>query len=129
MYTLPDHYSSVRRGASVTTSGQNLNQGAAAGSYAQKETSHADESSRISDAGRHPEDSFPGHAAWLDWPWKLHRIETRGPVKIELYNLTDDPRESRDLAARDPDRVKSLRDPLEAWLSSVVRSLNGKDYG
>ncbi len=84
------------------------------------------------DAGKittqYPEDSFPGHAAWLDWPWKLHRIEKKGPAKIELYNLADDPQESRDLAARDPDRARALRGRLEAWLLSVVRSLNGKDY-
>jgi arylsulfatase A-like enzyme len=84
------------------------------------------------DAGQittqYPEDSFPGHAAWLDWPWKLHRIETKGRVRTELYNLADDPQESQDLAARSPDRTKSLRAPLEAWLLSVVRSLNGKDY-
>jgi arylsulfatase A-like enzyme len=84
------------------------------------------------DAGQittqYPEDSFPGHAAWLDWPWKLHRIETKGRVRMELYNLADDPEESRDLAARRPDRTESLREGLEAWLLSVVRSLNGKDY-
>ncbi len=77
---------------------------------------------------QYPEDSFPGHAAWLDWPWKLHRIEKKGPAKIELYNLADDPQESRDLAARAPDRTESMRGQLEAWLLSVVRSLNGKDY-
>jgi arylsulfatase A-like enzyme len=79
-------------------------------------------------AGQYPEDSFPGHAAWLDWPWKLHRLEKKGPAKIELYNLADDPQESSDLAARHPDRTESLRRQLEAWLLSVVRSLNGKDY-
>jgi len=84
------------------------------------------------DAGRittqYPEDSFPGHSAWLDWPWKLHRIEKKGEPKLELYNLAEDPNESRDLAARSADRAKSMQGQLEAWLLSVVRSLNGKDY-
>ena len=87
-----------------------------------------------------PEDEFPGQAAWLDWPWKLHRIQRRGRnrksakapapsgVKLELYNLAEDPMEAKNLADRNADRVKSMRAELEKWLASVVRSLNGKDY-
>ncbi len=86
-----------------------------------------------SEAGKidrqHPEDAFPGHAAWLDWPWKLHRIEGKGGnVKIEIYNLDEDPGEKKDLAGSDEGRAKAMRADLEAWLASVVRSLNGKDY-
>jgi arylsulfatase A-like enzyme len=78
---------------------------------------------------QYPEDTFPGHAAWIDWPWKLHRIEDKnGKVKLELYNLARDPGEQDDVLARDRDRVKSMKSQLEAWLKSVVRSLNGKDY-
>jgi len=85
------------------------------------------------DAGKitmqYPEDSFPGHAAWLDWPWKLHRIQDKkGKVKLELYNLAEDPAEQKDLVTQDTDRVSSMKFQLEAWLTSVVRSLNGKDY-
>jgi arylsulfatase A-like enzyme len=84
------------------------------------------------DAGKittqHPEDNFPGHAAWLDWPWKLHRIDTKGRRKVELYNLAEDPDESDDQADRHRDRVKSMQTQLEAWLLSVIRSLNGRDY-
>ena len=86
------------------------------------------------DAGKvtrqYPEDAFPGHAAWLDWPWKLHRIQGKGgTVKVELYDLAKDPGEEKDLAAQQPDRAKVMRSALEDWLASVVRSLNGKDYG
>jgi len=113
---------------------------------AQKAGAEPEDKARLRlDAGeikrQYPEDSFPGHAAWLDWPWKLHRIENKqGAVKIELYNLGDDPDEKRDLvaargdprvaarSAAQPDRLKALRTALEAWLLSVVRSLNGKDY-
>ena len=79
--------------------------------------------------GRHPEDSFPGHAAWLDWPWKLHRIQPKeGPARGELYRLSDDPEEAKDLLAAEPDRARTMTSELEAWLLSVVRSLNGADY-
>jgi arylsulfatase A-like enzyme len=77
---------------------------------------------------QYPTDSFPGHAAWLDWPWKLHRIEKRGDARFELYDLADDPDEGNNLAAQSPERVKSMKARLEAWLLSVVQSLNGKDY-
>ncbi len=77
---------------------------------------------------QYPEDSFPGHAAWLDWPWKLHRIEGDADVIWELYNLTQDPGEDRDLVLKEADRVQSMQTELEDWQRSVVRSLNGKDY-
>ena len=76
-----------------------------------------------------PLDSFPGHAAWLDWPWKLHRIHSKkGDIKFELYNLADDPAEQNDLATQNADRVNSMKSQLESWLVSVVYSLNGRDY-
>jgi arylsulfatase A-like enzyme len=76
-----------------------------------------------------PEDTFVGHAAWLDWPWKLHRKEKEG-VRFELYQLVDDPMEARDLAAypEHEARVKRMRAELEEWQLSVTRSLNGEDY-
>jgi arylsulfatase A-like enzyme len=84
------------------------------------------------DAGQikkqYPEDSFPGHSAWLDWPWKLHRIEKNERITFELYNLADDPKEARDRLADEPDRARAMKAELDAWLKSVVRSLNGQDY-
>ena len=77
---------------------------------------------------QYPEDTFPGHAAWLDWPWKLHRIERNDSVRLELYNLADDPKENSDLSETKPDKVESMKRDLEQWLQSVVGSLNGKDY-
>jgi len=80
-------------------------------------------------AKQYPEDTFPGHSAWTDWPWKLHRIQDKkANVKWELYNLADDPEEQNNLLAQQSDRVISMKSQLEAWLKSVVRSLNGKDY-
>lgn len=76
---------------------------------------------------QHPTDSFPGHSAWLDWPYKLHRIQRgNGNVTWELYNLQDDPGEAN--ALDDPARTEAMRNELEAWLLSVVNSLNGGDY-
>lgn len=80
-------------------------------------------------ARQYPEDAFPGHAAWLDWPWKLHRIQSKeGTVRWELYNLADDPQESTDQSGLQPQRTAGMRPGLEKWLASVAASLNGRDY-
>lgn len=73
---------------------------------------------------------FPGHSAWLDWPWKLHRMEDKktGDVEWELYDLSADPDESRVLFAEQPERVPQMQEALENWLESVAKSLNGEDY-
>lgn len=92
----------------------------------------ADKSRLRLDAGKiskkYSEDSFPGHAAWLNWPWKLHRIETKKGIQIELYNLAADPEEKNNLAPEHDQKVESMRSDLETWQKSVVRSLNGEDY-
>jgi arylsulfatase A-like enzyme len=78
----------------------------------------------------YPENSFPGHAAWLEWPWKLHRIQDKKTgIRLELYHLETDPMEATDLAGQQEERVKSMRRQLEEWQASTIRSLNGKDYG
>jgi arylsulfatase A-like enzyme len=77
----------------------------------------------------YPTDRFPGHSAWLDGDWKLHRIEEKsGGLRWELYNLKNDPRETSDLAAAHPEITKKLEIDLVEWLASVVNSLNGADY-
>ncbi|MHC4738709.1 MAG: sulfatase-like hydrolase/transferase [Planctomycetota bacterium] len=79
---------------------------------------------------QYSEDTFPGHAAWLDWPWKLHRIENKKTkiVRFELYNLEEDPMEKIDLVAKHQDRLEALKQQLQKWQLSVIQSLNGKDY-
>jgi hypothetical protein len=70
-----------------------------------------------------------GHAAWNDWPWKLHRIEMKkGEVVTELYDLQKDPMEKVNLAEQEPERVKKMRTTLERWQRSVLNSWEGKDY-
>jgi len=83
----------------------------------------------INDYPQFPEDKFIGHAAWLDWPWKLHRKEKEG-VSFELYNLVKDPMEATDLAKNleHKARLEQMQTGLANWQRSVTRSLNGKDY-
>lgn len=102
---------------------------------AQRDGREPDDAARLySEAGKirdqKPLDRFPGHAAWLDGSWKLHRIEDRktNEVSWELYDLAADAKESHNLLAQQADRVAGMRKGLEAWLTSVVRSLNGEDY-
>ncbi|MDD7987023.1 sulfatase-like hydrolase/transferase [Lentisphaera marina] len=74
-----------------------------------------------------PENTSKGHAAWNDWPWKLHRINGK---QYELYNLEHDPMETTDLS-KDPQfksRFSNMSEDLNQWMRSVIRSLNGEDY-
>ncbi|MEO1999481.1 MAG: N-acetylgalactosamine 6-sulfate sulfatase, partial [Planctomycetaceae bacterium] len=76
-----------------------------------------------------PTDDFPGHAAWIDGDWKLHRIaDKRGVVKWEMYDLANDRVETKNRYAASGQREQQMRSQLESWLRSVVRSLNGADY-
>ncbi|MDB6116385.1 MAG: N-acetylgalactosamine-6-sulfatase, partial [Verrucomicrobiaceae bacterium] len=77
-----------------------------------------------------PLNRFPGHSAWLDGNWKIHRIEDPQTTHVtwELYDLAADPDESRVLLAEQPERVPTMQHALEAWLESVAHSLNGDDY-
>ena len=76
-------------------------------------------------------DDRAGDAAWIDGEWKLLRRAQpkKAPPKVELFNVVDDPGERRDRAAEEPERVIRMQEALEAWQASVVRSLNGGDYG
>lgn len=81
----------------------------------------------VDDFPQFAEETATGHAAWNDWPWKLHRING---TKYELYNLSDDPMENTDRSA-DPEqrqRLQQMKGQLHDWMRSVVRSINGEDY-
>jgi arylsulfatase A-like enzyme len=73
------------------------------------------DSSRLRLASGNPDhlyknDSFPEHAAWLNGPWKLHRIQEDSiNIKLELYNLAEDPWEKNDLSEQDTIRTNSMR--------------------
>ena len=81
----------------------------------------------------------PGHAALLDWPYKLHTNAKTGRDNkatngdetipaVQLYDVSKDPKETTDLAAKEPDRVARMTAALEAWKASVEKSLSGADY-
>lgn len=74
------------------------------------------------------DDGMRGHAAWITWPWKLHRIQKGGKVNFELYNLADDPMEENDTNATETERASAMKEELEAWQRSVLASWSGKDY-
>lgn len=77
-----------------------------------------------------PDDKFPGHAAWLEGDWKLHRIQNTmtGEITWEIYDLATDPDENSNLIAEQPERLARMRGELDDWLESVVHSFNGTDY-
>jgi arylsulfatase A-like enzyme len=81
----------------------------------------------------------PGHAALLDWPYKLHTNPGAGRGKkakkvgeslpsVLLYDVSKDPKETTDLAAQEPERVVRMTAALVAWKASVEKSLSGADY-
>ena len=77
----------------------------------------------------YPDNQFPGHSAWINGDWKLHRIANKkGEITWELYDLANDPAEKNDLFATEPQRAEAMNARLEEWLKSVVHSLNGGDY-
>jgi hypothetical protein len=79
-----------------------------------------------------------GHAALLDWPYKLHTNPAAGrgrkagagePLSaVLLYDVSKDPKETTDLAARQPERVAKMTAALKEWQQSVEKSLAGGDY-
>jgi len=78
---------------------------------------------------KHPLDNRPGHAAWIDGDYKLHRIAgKKGTARYELYNLKTDPKEQTNLANKESARTEQMKKALSAWQESVLRSLNGEDY-
>jgi arylsulfatase len=83
-------------------------------------------------AGNHPIHwEIGGSEAMRDGPWKLvrtaaeSRIENppipigKGTGEWELYNLDNDPTESKNLAADHPDRVREMAARHQMWASEV----------
>jgi N-acetylgalactosamine-6-sulfatase len=64
-------------------------------------------------------DNWP-RMAIRDRDWKL-LMDFEGK-RIELYNIPDDPSESKNLASEYPERVAALRAQLEAWKASLPRN-------
>jgi arylsulfatase A-like enzyme len=76
-----------------------------------------------------------GHAALLDWPYKLHQqpvnkdaIRGKSSETALLYDVSKDPQESSNLAEQQPERVTNMATALKKWQKSVDDSLAGNDY-
>lgn len=65
-------------------------------------------------------DDKTGHAAWLMWPWKLHKRNINGNTVFELYNLLSDPYEEVNVIGAHYNRFIDMRNRLWLWQESVV---------
>lgn len=74
-------------------------------------------------------DHFGGARVMLDQQYKLVMdAQSSDQSGIELFDLTNDPAESHNLAAAKPDIATSMQNQLHDWQQSVLESLTGKDY-
>lgn len=73
---------------------------------------------------RYSESSFPGHSAWIDGDWKLHRIEDKkSSVSWQLYNLRDDAAEATILLQmRNPAPARCVHTLRNGWSASRTAS-------
>ena len=74
-----------------------------------------------------PQAQMPGYAI-RKGDFKM--IEHYDPVKVELFNLKDDPAEMRNLAESNPGKVKEMKKMFDIWLKKmnpVMHTLN-PDY-
>jgi arylsulfatase A-like enzyme len=69
---------------------------------------------------------FHGRGAWIDNDHKLIADIKKG--KYELYDLKNDPKESKDIFAAKPEIGKKMKADFEAWNTSVEASVAGKDF-
>ena len=79
---------------------------------------------------RHPgiaEADFAGPRAILDNRYKLV-VDASGEGSAELFDMHEDPEESRDLSAAESERAEELARRLREWQQSVLESLTGADY-
>ncbi|MFK7849497.1 MAG: sulfatase [Akkermansiaceae bacterium] len=73
------------------------------------------------------EKDFEGARAILTEEYKLV-IDGEKSSGVELFDLSTDPGENKNLSEVKPDVVKRLSGQLREWQESVLRSLTGKDY-
>lgn len=71
-----------------------------------------------------------GHAALIDWPYKIHAIAVpkKKNIRYELYHLANDPMETKDLSKSEKVVFAKLKRAMGIWQKSVLDSLQGKDY-
>jgi arylsulfatase A-like enzyme len=71
---------------------------------------------------------FQKNAALIDGDYKLLSTNQRKGDEWRLYDLNNDPGESKDLSTELPERFARMRTEVEAMLRSVDTSAAGKDY-
>jgi len=69
---------------------------------------------------------FQSQQSLTDNRYKLYS-DDKGKT-YELYDLTNDPYETSDIAAAHPDVVTSMKKTLDEWIESCQQSSNGNDY-
>ncbi len=74
------------------------------------------------------EPNYTHNAAMRDGPWKLvkpfvtkDKIKGDSDAPLQLFNLDSDPTESTDRAAKEPERLKNMRESLNHWSREVER--------
>jgi arylsulfatase A-like enzyme len=70
---------------------------------------------------------FGKKAALVDNDYKLVTLSIE-KGKFELFNLADDPKESRDISGNHPDVLNRMKAALLKWNATVDDSVAGKDY-
>ncbi len=75
-------------------------------------------------------ENAPGHAAWISGDMKLYRINNKGALVFELYDLKSDPFEKSNLWKQQSETpaVIGMQTALADWLESVQNSYAGADY-
>lgn len=68
-----------------------------------------------------------GRAALVDNDYKLVKPDITAE-EIELYDLANDPSETKDISAEQPEVAQRLTEALAQWNASVEASIAGKDY-
>lgn len=66
--------------------------------------------------------------AIISGDWKLLQEAKKGGGRVRLFDLTQDPHETNDLASQEPERAKQLATKLKAIDASCQRSRDGGDY-
>lgn len=71
---------------------------------------------------------FQKNAALIDGDYKLLSVNQRKGNQWQLFNLKNDPGETKDLSSELPERFTRMKTEAEAMLRSVDVSAAGKDY-
>lgn len=59
--------------------------------------------------------------------WEALEPDFHNKPKVELYNVIEDPEESRNLAAERPDLVRTLRERMNAWIARRCKETRKKN--